>query len=250
MPGEVVLNFNRQKLMGLIVSDVRRIETSTASGGKLLRCEFELESRRYKENASRVTIVTCVAEGKQAQEILEKKAKGMALLVTGNIGAFDELGPGRTGSHKLRISRVHFDYLNESMWAGRVSSEPYFNDKAGTVSFYISADRHLETIVRSRIKVIAREQSALLLKKMGPASSIGLNLLIIGEFELIRGEHVLVTNQVYPLLPQEQLGPIKAELSKKKERKDGQKASSGPADAGGRLPVVPEVGAGSAPIQP
>lgn len=242
MSGDVVLTFNRLRLMGVIASELRRIEEPASTGnGTVLRCEFELESRRYKEKASRVTIVTCVAEGKQAKEILDNKKAGDALLVSGTVGSFDRFGPGRSGTHKLRITRVHFSHFNDLEWGGVISSEPFLDERSGTVSFYLSGDE--------RIKVLAREGAALFIKQIGPASSVGTPVVVHGEIEEIRGEHVLVSGLVRPLKPKEWLDPIKAALDAERRKKTEEKHAS-KANPSGR-PSGPEPGPtqGSEPTQ-
>lgn len=235
MSGEVILNFNRQHLMGVISSEIRRLDEP----GGPLRCEFELESRRYKESASRATIVTCSAEGKQAKEILENRKKGDPLLITGTLGSFERFGPGRAGTHKMRITRVHFTYFNSLEAAGVIASEPFVEERSGTVSFYLAGD--------GRIKVLAREAAALFVKQIGPASSVGTPVVVWGEIEELRGEHVLVSSFLQPLKPKEWTDPIKAALKAERAKKEESHAVS-QADPGGRpAGSVPEPVAGSGP---
>ena len=64
-----------------------------------------------------------------------------------------------------------------------------------------------------------KAQQTWFIKQIGPSSCVGTPVLVGGEIEEIRGEHVLVSGFVRPLKPKEWFDPIKSALKSEREKR-------------------------------
>jgi len=202
---DAVVNINTVMMMGKIVSDI----TKTGDGANI-RCEFDVETKRYTESVSKATPITCVSEGKQAELIFLQKKKGDDICFSGYLGEFSEFGskPGTFGSHKIRITRIHFEYMNMVVYGGKIVTQPFYNDRYETTEFFIETERYRSKNASCRIRVIFQGYNAQFLRVAKDVKMPGSFLFVLGEISSSRGEHVILASRVEALISDTERAPI------------------------------------------
>ena len=205
----IVVNVNTCLMMGKIVSDIVK-----TGDGVNLHCEFDVETKRYTESSSKPTIITCVSEGKQAELICLQKKKGDPICFSGYIGEFSEFGskPGSFGHHKIRITRLHVEYLNHVIYGGKISTQPYYDDRYETTEFFMETERFRAKNACCRIRVVCTGYNAEFLRVAKDVKSPGTYIQVLGEISNFRGEHVLLASRVEMFMTDEEKVPIVRKL--------------------------------------
>lgn len=240
----IVVNVNVCILMGKIVSDLRPFTAKDGTKG----CEFDIETKSYTESTSRSTIITCVSEGKQADLIANQKKKGDTIIVTGYLGEIGDIGVGMAsfGRHKLRITRIHIEYLNYVFMGGQIVTEPIYNEKTHTTEFFLQTERFRGRHQLCRIRVICHQYLGQLVRAFKGLKSPGEHIEVIGLLAQDRSEHVILPSRIELLLPDDEKGPILRKLKEERERRDGQRQPTAPVPESERPePESVEAGSGS-----
>jgi len=215
MSDKIVVNVNSCQMMGKIVSDIVK-----SGEGVNLHCEFDVETKRYTENASKPTIITCVSEGKQAELICLQKKKGDQICFSGYIGEFSEFGPkpGSFGHHKIRITRLHVEYLNLVIYGGKISTQPYYDDKYETTEFFMETERFRSKNASCRIRIVCTGYNAEFLRVAKDVKIPGTYIQVLGEISNVRGEHVVLASRVEMFMTDEEKAPIVKKLYEQQKK--------------------------------
>lgn len=209
MDNQIIVNVNTNVMMGRIVSDI----TKTGEGINAI-CELDVETKRYTETASKNVVITCVSEGKQAELIAKQLKKGDFIKFNGYLDEYSAFGskPGVFGHHKIRITQVHFEYINSCTFGGKIVTQPYFDEKFETTEFFVETERYRSKNATCRMKVICRGYMAQFLRVSKDVKIPGTYILIFGELSTLRGEHIILAGRVEPLMTDEEKAPIMKKL--------------------------------------
>ena len=209
MSDQIIINVNTCMMMGKIVSPIVKI-----GEGPNLRCEFDVETKRYTENASKPTIITCISEGKQAELVLLQKKQGDPICFSGYIGEYDEFGskPGSFGHHKIRITRLHFEYINQVVYMGKISTQPYYDDRYETTEFFMETERFRNNKAVCRIRIICTGYNAEFLRVAKDVKIPGTYIGVLGELSGFRGEHVILASRTEMFMTDAEKAPIVRKL--------------------------------------
>ena len=227
MDNQVIVNLNGNLMMGKIVSPI--VKTSEAPN---IRCEFDVETKRYTENVSKSTIISCVSEGKQAELILLQKKQGDSICFSGYLDEYSAFGPkpGSFGHHKIRVTRIHFEYINDFKIGGKIVTQPYYDEKFETTEFFLETERYRSKTAVCRIKVVCRGYIAQFLRVAKDIKIPGSYILVFGELATMRGEHIILADRVEPLMTDGEKAPIMRKLYEvqRKEAENADKAKVRP----------------------
>jgi len=194
----IVVNVNSCVMMGKIVSDIRDINCAGGAVG----CEFDVRTKRYTENLSAPTVITCVAEGEQASLIKLQKKQGDSIAFSGHLGEFLEFGdtPCTFGRHKIRITRLHVEYINLVIMEGKIVTQLHYDDKTKTSEFFIETMRRRN--IACRIRVVCEGYNAQLMRAFKNLKTPGTYIEVIGMLVKYQGEHAILPSRIELLLPE------------------------------------------------
>jgi hypothetical protein len=218
----IVVNVNTCLMMGKIISDIRPVKNGDAVGTGPAEVEFDVETKRYTENASRPTVITCVAGGKQAELITLQKKKGDIIAFSGYLGEFLEFGntPCTFGRHKIRITRFHVEYINLVIMEGKIVTQLHYDDKTKTAEFFIETMRRRN--VACRMRVVCEEYNAQLMRAFKQIKIPGTYIEVIGMLVRYQGEHAILPSRIELLLSEQDKQDVLKKLNEgsKHERKE------------------------------
>jgi hypothetical protein len=220
MDNQIIVNVNTNVMMGKIVSDI----VKTGEGVNAI-CELDIETKRYTETASKTVVITCVSEGKQAELISKQLKKGDFIRFNGYLDEYSAFGtkPGSFGHHKIRITQVHFEYINNCTFGGKIVTQPYYDEKYETTEFFVETERYRTKNSTCRIKVVCRGYMAQFLRVSKDIKIPGTYILIFGELSTLRGEHIILAGRIEPLMTDAEKAPIMKKLYEM-QRKEAENA--------------------------
>lgn len=220
----IVVNINVIILMGKISSPLKSFTNKKG----VLGCEFDIQTKMYTESRSKATTVTCVVEGKQAELILDQKTTGDTIIITGYLGEGGDISAGKCafGRHKVRITRVHIEYLNYVFMGGKIVTKPIYNESRSTTEFYIQTERYLGSKQLCRMRVICSGYIAQLVRAFKDMNGTGGYIDVMGLLSQEKSEHVVYPSRVELLIPEEEKSSVMKKLREESEKKNAKRSKA------------------------